>query len=239
MKSTLRNACALMMFCAVVIPQAARAGAREFVDFAPSTQNPDDSNYSFDGQFWYLDDDVSIPQPIFRTFIPLNFGSGAPPSRRFLLDPKGRINFVDTAGLPTGDYIAPLEGPVAFRIDPSFSPTSRINIAAGLLHPDILTGPPSSTANYDIDDALPAYRFNWQDVCTAISPCDGSGTNVITFQAVLVSLGPDAFLLSYNYGSNPFLPPGLSASFSLGSNARSFAGPYSDTGPDYCFSGAM
>jgi PEP-CTERM motif len=195
-------------------------------------------NYPNSGQFWFTPES-GLTLTLNSFFLPLDFGSGAPAQRFIKMDPKGQIIFTDSVGNPTGDYIAPMLSATAYRADPNF--LSAIFINTGTVAPAAIdaTRPITydpSLPTYDPSQDLNAVRFWWNSVCTANSPCDGSGNATVDFQAVLVGLGNDSFLLQYNYGFNgSAVPRDASASFSLGGTTRTFAGPYDQVGPDYCF----
>lgn len=186
------------------------------------------NNYSSDGQSWPGDTDYAPPGTTGGTVpFALNFGSGAA-LRSFTFDPHGQVPFTGT------DFIAPLRAAIPFRVDNSGF--SFMRWGAGLIDPKLLA-PPPLVGPFDISNALQAYRFTWLSVCPTGGVCDGS--NSVSFQTVLVNLGSDAFVLEFNYGLNSFVPPGATAGYLLGANTASFAGPFNDVGPDYCFKGGV
>lgn len=187
----------------------AAAGGRELVD--------EGNNYIFDGQSWGTDITTGTGSIAFA----LDFGSGAIANRAFTLDPRGRVTFAGT------DFIAPLLAPTPY------APASQISYASGLLDPSVIDN--TTPSSYNIANGLQAYRFYFNGVCpTAQSSCGGD-----QFQAVLVNLDAEHFVLEFNYAAFAPTIAGGSAGFQLGANVASFAGPYSDVGPDFCFSNGV
>ena len=217
-----------LLIAALALP--AHAGRDVEIDAGndPTITPPSASTYSNSGVY-YLLDNTDSPLTIFGNYIPLNFGTGAPASRRLVQDARGEILFVDASGNPTGDFIAPLLAPAGF------APSSGMSKAEGDVDPGIL-GPNPVPGPYNYANSRSAYRFTWSSVCPIGVNCGG---NNFTFQLVLVNLGPDSFLIDFNYGDFNPVAAGLTAGFSLNGVARSFAGPYSDVGPSYCFVGGQ
>jgi hypothetical protein len=209
------------------ISATAQAGTIELVDQG--------DNYTNDGQNWqqppFTGNTVTIAGGV---FVPLNFGSGAPASRKVIVDPRGQIVFVDASNNPTGDFFAPFLAPVAWTPNTNFG--GSIEQTFGFVDPKVLDSA-NPSGPFNPADGLPAYRFWWNSVCPSIGTCDNSTT--VSFQAILFGLGNDAFVLQFNYGLNSFSPAGATAGYSLGANVASFAGPFSDVGPDYCFQGGV
>lgn len=209
------------------ITAAAEAGQVELVDQG--------DNYLGDGQNWHQPALIGNTGTIAGgAFIPLNFGSGAPASRNFRIDPRGQILFLDASNNPTGDFFAPFLAPVAWTPNTNFG--GSIEQTFGSIDPKVLNSA-NPIGPFNPADGLPAYRFWWNSVCPSIGVCDN--TTTVSFQAILFGLGNDAFVLQFNYGLNSFSPDGATAGYSLGTNVASFAGPYSDVGPDYCFKGGV
>ena len=199
----------LVSLFAIFCASGAIAGSRDLVD--------EGNNYIFDGQSWGTDITTGTGTVAFA----LDFGSGAVANRAFTLDPRGQVVFA------AGDFIAPLLAPTPY------APASQISYAAGLLDPTVIDN--TTPTSYNIANGLQAYRFYFNGVC----PTGQSGCGGDQFQAVLVDLDAEHFILEFNYAA--FAPTiiGGSASYKLGTNIASFAGPYSDVGPNYCFTNGV
>ena len=209
------------------ITVTAEAGSLELVDQG--------DNYLGDGQNWHQPAISGNTGTIAGgAFIPLNFGTGAPASRNFRIDPRGQILFVDASNNPTGDFFAPFLAPVAWIPNTNFG--GSIEQTFGSIDPKVLNSA-NPIGPFNPADGLPAYRFWWNSVCPSVGTCDN--TTTVSFQAILFGLGNDAFVLQFNYGPNSFSPVGATAGYSLGANVASFVGPYSNVGPDYCFRGGV
>ena len=213
-----RNAAILaaVNLCLLVASPSARAGRDVFVDIG--------DNYSGDGQMW--PDFASLPTGLVGSIdFALDFGSGAATNRFFFLDPHGQIQFVTdaTASTNTGDVIKPLLNAA------QYAPRSNIGWAKGLIDPSLLDATLAPQFG-DKSQGLALYRFLWNFVCPTTDPsCSG-----LQFEATLVHLTDEAFVLQFNYGFNDPIT-GVTTGFTIGTNSRSFSGPFADTGPDYCF----
>ncbi len=203
-----------LIIASLFFPLVANAGQRDLAD--------EGNNYLGDGQSWGADITTGSGSIGFA----LDFGLGPVTNRTFTIDPHGQVVF--TSGTtPTGDFIAPLLAPTPF------APASQISYAAGLLDPSVIDNTTPTT--YNPANGLQAIRFYFNGVCpTGQSTCGGD-----QFQAVLIGLDTEHFVLELNYGAFAPTITGGSASFKLGANTASFAGPYSDVGPDYCFSNGV
>lgn len=185
------------------------AGSRELAD--------EGNNYIFDGQSWGADITTGSGTIAFA----LDFGSGAIANRPFTLDPHGKVVFAGS------DFIAPLLAPTPY------APASQISYASGLLDPSVIDN--TTPASYNPVNGLQAYRFYFNGVCPTGQPTCGGDQ----FQAVIVSLDAEHFVLEFNYAAFAPTITGGSAGFQLGTNLASFGGPYSDVGPDFCFSNGV
>ncbi len=178
-------------------------------------------NYATDGQRWPL---IVPPVPLFGSIpFPLDFGSGPVSGRFFVIDPRGQVRFTDSSGVATGDFIS-----ILFGADP-YTPRDNISHALGALDPSLIDST-LAPAFSDFSKHLNAYRFLFNFVCPSSNPsCSG-----LQFEATLVELTTEAFVLQFNYGNNDPVP-GATAGFHIGANTVLFPGPYSKVGPDYCF----
>ncbi len=179
-------------------------------------------NYASDGQRWPI---IVPPVPLFGSIpFPLDFGSGPVSGRFVFIDPHGQVRFTDSSAVDTGDFIS-----ILFGADP-YAPRDNISQALGALDPSLIDSTLAPAFN-DFSKHLNAYRFLFNFVCPSSSPsCSG-----LQFEATVVELTAEAFVLQFNYGTNDPVP-GATAGFHIGANTVSFPGPYSDAGPDFCFS---
>ena len=204
---------AVVAFAASFVANSAHAGRDLELDQG--------DNYASDGQRWPL---IVPPVPLAGSIpFPLDFGSGAVSGRFFLIDPRGQVRFTDSSGVDTGDFIS-----ILFGADP-YTPRDNISHALGALDPSLID-PTVAPAFSDFSKHLDAYRFLFNFVCPTSNPsCSG-----LQFEATLVALNAEAFVLQFNYGNNDPVA-GATAGFHIGANIASFPGPYSDVGPDFCF----
>lgn len=191
------------------------------------------NNYDGSGQFWFGDTDfVAGGNNTGVLPFALNVG-GAVALTRFEVDFRGQVIFLDGAGVRTTDVVQPLFSALGYVLqDPSDRFSNYVRWGEGLVDPLVFAGrsPPPA---YDLATALPAFRFTWLGVCANGVGCDSFET--VTFQAVLFDRGGGDFDLSLNYDFNDEIAADAIAGYRLGSNVGSFAGPFSDTGPIYCF----
>ena len=231
------------------LSQSAWAGKTELADFAADCPTADlcadpttmtVSNYAFDGQYWHAPD--IHPSPGTASFgtlnIPLDFGSGPVTGRHILFNGvDGLVTFVDDSKNPTGDFISPL------GVKGGYS-TNYVNgfYTYGELDPSLLTGPAKSSYTYNPTTTLKAYRFDFPATCPLIlanSAGDCTDFDDFTnFQAVLIALNDEDFVLQFNYQNFVDPPAGSTGTFALGANtnaATPYTGPFLSAGPDYCF----
>ena len=194
-----------------------------------------DSNYTSDGQFWHNPNNGSIgPSTGSLTQIALDFGTGAVTGLKFSFEPAlGRVNFLNSAGVATGQYIAPMDvvGGYDSSYDNGFWTFGELNPA--YLKPGFPVGP----FVYDTTKTLKAYRFLWPAQCPKNTPHVCAFEDLVGFQAVLIQIDPEDFVLQFNYnnGFGQIIPAGSKGSFLLGTNTATYTGPFVSTGPDYCF----
>lgn len=213
-----------LAFCATT----AHAGRELLADGA--FDDVADSNFLSDGQFWHASTDSNAASGILA--IPFDFGSGPVSGLRFLFgSADGTVRFANASNVPTGEFIAPLQVPGGFN--PAYQ-NGRFTF--GELAPAILNNPFAvGPFVYDPSTTLKAYRFTWQGLCPLN---DGVCTfnQLLNFQAVLISVDTEDFVLQFNYQNFTDASAG-SGSFLLGTNTGTYGGPFLDSGPNFCFRG--
>ena len=199
-------------------------------------------NYPLDGQKWdfpgaYFQDSFStVGSGTVTPAIPLNIGAGAQ-LYTFRFDPTGRAVMLDSNGVATTNFIAPLESGFS---DVTFIPDSGVGgfiaFGAGQIAPSVLTGNP--VGPFDPNAALSVYRFLWRNVCIDFNGACVAGSTDFNFEAVLVDRGAGDFDLDFDYAPPNDALATSSAGYLLGANAASFT-DFSSPGPDYCFRGGV
>lgn len=217
--------CAVSLLCAAASTNAF-AGRDVLLDGA--FDNVTDSNFTSTGQFWHA---IDFNDPIGFLNIPLDFGDGVITGRKFLFNASnGQITFVNSINAPTGDSVKPLNVPNGYNPAYGNGTWTFGELAPGFATTDRPVGP----FVYDPATTLKAYRFTWKFLCRAD---DGacSFDQALNFQAVFIALDPEDFILEFNY-QNSYSPAGGFGNFVIGGNSLPpYTGPFTDTGPNYCF----
>jgi hypothetical protein len=221
-------------------PFNAFAGRIDLQDAA--FDNIADSNYfqnGMDGQWWHTPD-TSVIGPTTSNLSPLvlDFGSGPITGIRFQFTQGGRVNFLDSAGNPTGDFIDPMHASSGYASD-----YNNGHYTDGLLDPSYLTATTLPNGAFNPANGLAAFRFSWDASCPNSlfsSQCNPNG--FVSYQAVIIEIDPEDFQLQFNYLNNPTAlalaaaaNEVFSGSFSLGANTATYSGPFLDSGPNFCF----
>lgn len=215
---------------------AAHAGREIFADGTFGTIEA--SNYRFDGQFWqgsnFVAGGYSTTNGLGFNFI-ADFGNGPVINPVFDMDgARGRVRFLDSGGNPTSNFFDPMHLTGA-----NYNPANQGFYTYGFVAPELLGDAPLTGGPYDYSAAHAAVRFTWPSQCP-YSTGSCSSSDLLTFQAVMIQLdAPGDFMLQFNYNNFNALPAGATAEglFQIGSSSGSYAGPFTDTGPNYCFHG--
>jgi hypothetical protein len=195
------------------------------------------SNFSSDGQFWHADDITSVGP--FNGQMPqltLDFGSGPVTGVRFRFDPAlGRLSFLNSAGVATGDFIEPMHLSGGYDAD-----YSNGFVTYGQLAPQLLNATSFPTGPFNIATALNAYRFLWPTQCPNSEITRDncmSFDDFVGFQAVIIEIDPEDFELQFNYNNGFATLPSdtITGLFQLGANSETYTGPFVNVGPNFCF----
>ena len=189
--------------------------------------------YEFDGQLWTANPpgEPSYAPGANTGVIPIamNLGDGLGLSHKFAFSPNGQLAISDgTGSFGLGYLVAPLLAANPYSLaDPSNPFGSFMHWGAGKIDPALLDDLPNPST-YDINNALDAYRFTWLGVCQT---CTGS--DVVSFQVLLIDRKNGDFDLDFNYGSGKSTGQ---MGFALGGNQLALAqSTFNGVGPDYCF----
>jgi len=225
---------------AIASPLHAVAGRIDLQDAAFDTI--EDSNYfqnGMDGQWWHTPDN-SVIGPSTSNLAPLtlDFGSGPITGIRFQFTQSGRVNFLDSSGNPTGDFIDPMHDSNGYASD-----YNNGHYTDGLLDPSYLTATSLPSGAFDPANGLAAFRFAWDANCPSslfTNLCNPSG--FVSFQAIIIEIDPEDFQLQFNYLNSPTAlalatsaGDVFSGSFQIGGNTATYSGPFLDSGPNFCF----
>jgi hypothetical protein len=227
----------LVVVGAISIPLSAIAGKIDLEDAA--FDNIADSNYfnnGMDGQFWQAPETSGVGNLNGNLgTLAFDFGGGSATGIKFRFQQDGTVVFLNGAGNPTGDFIAPLQFSKGYASD--FTNGSFTN---GLLDPSYLTATTLPNGAFNPANGLQAFRFQWPESCPTSnfngSLCSSNG--FVSFQAILIEIDPEDFMLQFNYNNAASalnVPDTIMGSFKLGANTGTYNGPFLNSGPNFCF----